>query len=420
MTLLRALVRYAQEGSLYALLLLLPFSKAAVEVLFGVLLLTWLFARLDPETRGETLWRGTSLRPLAWALAGYLAVCALSIAVSHAPALSFRGWYSKWLEYLLLFVIVTDVASRPRVVKRSLRVLTYAAGAVFLEAISQERYGRGFFMRHRLDFYGRMTGPYENPIDLATLLMVLIPILLGYAAIRRRGTRWSVWGVLFLLAISLARTEAVGAWLGLGVGLMVLALGGRTLRRAALAVVVLGMLAAGFFLVTSGRLKEPSWLADIGAWDRWVVWQAAIRMIMDRPVLGHGLNTFMSLYLDYWVGGERAPRYAHNCFLQVAAETGLVGLLLFVGLLWLMCRRWIVSVRHLPARDGLLLWGLLAGLLAFIAQSAVDTNFYALRQAALFWTLSGLATGLATAAPSTRGGLLSAAARPISTAGRPS
>jgi hypothetical protein len=46
----------------------------------------------------------------------------------------------------------------------------------------------------------------------------------------------------------------------------------------------------------------------------------------------------------------------------------------------------------------------LAGLTGFVLQSAIDTNFYALRQAALFWTLAGLglALSLNVAAPTGR------------------
>ena len=41
--------------------------------------------------------------------------------------------------------------------------------------------------------------------------------------------------------------------------------------------------------------------------------------------------------------------------------------------------------------------GMSVGLIVFLAQSAVDTNFYALRHATLFWTLAGLSTRLAAA-----------------------
>jgi putative inorganic carbon (HCO3(-)) transporter len=135
-------------------------------------------------------------------------------------------------------------------------------------------------------------------------------------------------------------------------------------------------------------------LLDAGAHDRWLMWQAALGMIRDRPWLGHGVNTFMANYLAYWVGGERFPRYAHNCYLQVAAETGLIGLSAFLGLLGAVFWRVLAGVREATPEQRLLLLGLGAGLLAFATQSALDTNFYSLRQAALFWVLAGLAVGL--------------------------
>ena len=134
----------------------------------------------------------------------------------------------------------------------------------------------------------------------------------------------------------------------------------------------------------------------MGKTDRWVMWAAARGMIRDRPWLGHGVNTFMANYLTYWVGGEQQPRYAHNCYLQMAAETGLIGLSAFLLCLAALARRWIAGVRALAAPQRTWLLGLSAGLAAFLVQAAIDTNFYAMRQAALFWVLAGLALGLST------------------------
>ena len=114
----------------------------------------------------------------------------------------------------------------------------------------------------------------------------------------------------------------------------------------------------------------------------------------DRPIFGHGINTFMANYLDYWVGGERQPRYAHNCYLQVAAETGIAGLLAFLAVLGLLFARLRHGIRRIRGDDGIWVIGMTAGLVAFALQAGIDTNFYALRQAALFWVLSGIALGL--------------------------
>lgn len=96
-----SLIRTLQHGSLYALLLLLPFSKASVEISFGLLLISWLIERFSPTTRAETVWCSPRLRPLAWAIGIYLLVCAVSVVVSDVPSLSLRGLVRKWLEYLV-------------------------------------------------------------------------------------------------------------------------------------------------------------------------------------------------------------------------------------------------------------------------------------------------------------------------------
>ncbi len=401
----RRLVSNVQEGSLYVLLFLLPFSKAAVESFFGVLLATWLIARLDPATRRESVWFTPQFAGLRRALLAFLLVCALSIAVSQNPMLSLNGVVNKWAEYLMLFVIATDIAARRPVAERLPRVLAAAAIFVLFEAVTQERYGWGFFRNYRLDFFRRTTGPYENPIDLATFLIVILPPLITATVLNRaHRSRALGWGVLVAaLMICLVRTEAVGAWLGLGLGLILMALRHAPLRRYLAAALAVAVLAGGFFIM-KGKTSTQYSFSEIGTWDRWMMWQAAFGMIKDRPILGHGVNTFMSKYLEYWVGGERQPRYAHNCYLQVTAETGILGLVTFVWLLALLLRHVAAGIADLPPPDRLRLIGLAGGLVGFLAQAGLDTNFYALRQAALFWTMAGLAVGMTARLPAPRRG----------------
>ena len=391
--------RPLQAASLYVLLFLLPFSKSTVEITFGLLLLGWVLERLNPATRAKTIWLSGRLRPLALAVIAYLAACALSILVSDFPGLSVSGFINKWLEYLLFFVIVADVARRPEVMKISLTVLACSTLAVFIHGIAQEVLIATVPYRETMPIfhYGRMTGPYENPIDLATYLMVIIPILLGFSISQRGIRRAGIWAVLLLGLGSLARTEALGAWIGFWIGLLVMMRQSHAIRRAGSIVLIGSLLACAVFLHHSGHLRQTSSPSEIGKVDRLVTWRAAIKMIRDRPVLGHGLNTFMANYLKYWVGGEHQPRYAHNCYLQVAAETGLLGLAAFLWLLWCLGVRLAHSVRFAHGDHRALLLGLCAGLLGFALQAGIDTNFYALRQAALFWVLSGLALGLSDA-----------------------
>jgi putative inorganic carbon (HCO3(-)) transporter len=392
-----------QEGSLYVLLFLLPFSKAAIEITFGLLLLGWCMERFDPTARRDSVWTAPASRPLLFALVAYVALCALSIVVSDHRWLSLRGFISKWCEYLLLFVIVADLSKRPGVMERSLVALSWSSVCVVVQGVVQELFLHRTTWSHPVFQYQRMVGPYENPIDLATYLMVLIPILWAYAITRRGIWQYVLWGLLLSLGWCLARTHALGAWLGLLVALLMIGGTWAGMMRwyRWMSVAAVGVATATLWIYRDGMTHFLGSLSDIGIRDRWVMWQAAMGMIRDRPVLGHGLNTFMANYLDYWVGGEYMPRYAHNCYLQVAAETGLLGLAAFLTLLIVLFVRLLKRTHRSSGDQQVLLCGLTVGLLAFALQAALDTNFYSLRQAALFWTLSGVAVGLSVPATET-------------------
>ena len=192
----------------------------------------------------------------------------------------------------------------------------------------------------------------------------------------------------------MARTEAAGVGISFCVALLVMLRRPTPLRRYGFMLAAGFLLASGFFLHHTGHLRTIVSPTKVGTIDRQFMWQAALNMIKARPVLGHGVNTFMANYLTYWVGGERQPRYAHNCYLQVAAETGLVGLAAFGWLLWGILARMRTSLFLPLSGDRMVLLGLYVGVLAFVIHSSVDTNFYSMRQAALFWTLAGLGVGL--------------------------
>jgi putative inorganic carbon (HCO3(-)) transporter len=274
-------------------------------------------------------------------------------------------------------------------------VVACSVAAVLLEGLTQELFGHGLLRRYPVWAYSRMTGPYENPIDLATYLIVTLPLLVSATTQHRGWSRAFWWAVILSATAALGRTGAMGAWLALAVGLSVMISCSGPLRRAGL--VILGVLAFGGAVYVSCRedLASLVSMTDIGTMDRWAMWQAALRMIQERPLLGHGVNTFMANYLSYWVGGEQMPRYAHNCYLQVAAETGIPGAVAFLAVLGCLFSRLVVGWRRMASDSRKLLVGFLAGLLAFVVQAAIDTNFYALRQAALFWSLAGVALGFA-------------------------
>ena len=119
--------------------------------------------------------------------------------------------------------------------------------------------------------------------------------------------------------------------------------------------------------------------------DRFRYWLAAWKMINAHPFLGIGVGTFMANFSKFLPGSNIS--YAHNCYLQIWAETGIFALLCFGG--------FVVSVAYfgikkfIISRDFILL-GLLSGVVGFLVHSFFDTDLYSLRLAILFWVWVGL------------------------------
>ncbi len=109
---------------------------------------------------------------------------------------------------------------------------------------------------------------------------------------------------------------------------------------------------------------------------RFTYWQVGMRMFQDNPISGVGLGNFGLAYPIYQHPTDGDVREAHNSYLQIFSESGLVGGLFFVGfwgvVLWGLLRGlW----RERDPLHHLLLAGGFCGLLAFLAHALIDINF---------------------------------------------
>ncbi|HUW60782.1 MAG TPA: O-antigen ligase family protein [Candidatus Bathyarchaeia archaeon] len=106
-------------------------------------------------------------------------------------------------------------------------------------------------------------------------------------------------------------------------------------------------------------------------------WQTGLRMALDNFWTGVGLGNFGTVYPNYKRPGAGEVKAAHNDYLQILCETGIIGFGLFMAF-WLYFMAW-AAVRICREPDTAERWtliGLNAGLLAFLAHSLVDFSFF--------------------------------------------
>ncbi|MCP4204895.1 MAG: hypothetical protein GY769_23550 [bacterium] len=242
-----------------------------------------------------------------------------------------------------------------------------------------------------------------TPIAAATLL-----------TLRRRGS--VVSALLVALAVpTLFLTEQRGAWftalgqLLLAVPLWRLAVvepkrqprARSPLRSGALAGVAIALtLTAGSVLVRPdlfGAAFERTGSA-FDAQGRLRIWSLTGEMIDDRPVLGWGLGSFSSVF-DNAHPERRTGVFqiltAHNQYLMLGAERGILGLAAFAIVCWALLETLLAAARHDDREKRVLAAGLALTFAGFLAYGLVQYLFFLKMIEWLFWMLIGSAAVLA-------------------------
>jgi putative inorganic carbon (HCO3(-)) transporter len=253
---------------------------------------------------------------------------------------------------------------------------------------------------------GRITSFLEHYNGLAGYLNLVIPFCLAFAMggtdpVLRTLSRWC----LALAGIALLLTQSRGGLLAfIAILLVHVCFSARDrktrVRRVALALVACLLVAAvaGFFFQ---RLTE---IDDFTAVSRMAIWGGAFTVFVRSPVLGTGFGNLRGLMggllnlPDGWTGD------AHNLYLELLAETGVLGFLVFGLLMTLSMRTALRQLRwtdnHFNKMTALAIFAVICGVLV---HGMVDYLFHTTPQVtALFFLVLGLLTAQAslhTAAP---------------------
>jgi O-antigen ligase len=128
--------------------------------------------------------------------------------------------------------------------------------------------------------------------------------------------------------------------------------------------------------------------------ERYYLWDRAMNVIKARPLTGTGINTYTAAHAKYDKTNNWRVRdyYAHNGYLQAAAETGIPSilfLLVFLGIYYQRSLRPKLSGTE-ASSDKLLRQGLMIGLANFLVLTCVDTVFHNPQAVTVFWFLLGL------------------------------
>jgi O-antigen ligase len=362
---------------------------SVTKIIGALLVLGWLaiVATTPPEERAG---RGLVARQPVLVSALVLLAAWAAISISWAED---TGTAQQTVLRLLLNFVLFPVALVAIYRQRDVSWLfgIFIAGALFsvLIGLLQGPFGKP-------GDTGRLGGAGVNPNQLGAYLSVAMVFAAAFFANRRSPAiaRWAALVAASLAAVSLFLTLSRGALLGLAAALLVAPLAvGSGRRAAALALVVLTAAGATTWFVavapasSVNRITHPAYGGGAGRED---LWRVGWRMVNDHPILGVGAGNFSVASIHYLLrpGATQRDKYivgpskepAHNIYLTVLAELGVVGLALFVVILVACLRSVILAARAFAARGDptmeLLARALFIGLVGLLVTEFFSTALY--------------------------------------------
>lgn len=374
---------------LCAIVFAAPFSKSISEIGIAVAIAAWFAQRLlNRDARLENTKIGIAL-----------AVFVISIIPSFIntcyPALSIKAFFTKVLKYVFLCIVMADTVRTKERLKDIFIVALLSVIVITIDGYVQH-YITQIDLLHRYPsfqtrvgttegfFRGYPTASFPFPNDFAAwMLLVLLPLAcVTIFDMKKSGFRYLTVLITVALAHLFFLAKVRGAWIALGISMLYIAFSKRVLWIAVLLVAVL----AGSILIKTEMTRNLFSTSNFG--DRVSMLGTSYQIFARHPVIGNGLNTFFVNYKnsrnDEWKGKKGS--YAHNCYLQMAADTGIIGLAGFLFLIVSYFREVVTALKII--KDDFfrtILWGISIGVFAFLVHSFFDTNLYSLNLATLFW-----------------------------------
>jgi O-antigen ligase/predicted negative regulator of RcsB-dependent stress response len=388
--------------------------------MIGLTALIVVLVERSRNSSARSVWEARVTR----AMFAFALVSALSAALSVH-----RG---KSLESMLNLLAITGLFLAAATFVRGVGLLRGLALVEVLAAIPVAVFGLMQHFRPELlppvnSYPGRALGPFGQPNRLGGYLIAAIPVALALAlSAQDRTFRAGILIATFALVLCVVATFSRGAWLGLAAGLLVLAAAlvrwpALSPQPAVLAALLACVTLPFLFLLPSVISRVESRPSAAPAWNlpidperegsgsmRRAIWSGSLAASARRPVLGFGIGAFREAFDDsksptmkqLEAEGGRTADQAHNHYLGLLAERGVLGLAAFAALTALCLGAAATAMASgTPAMGRVLVAGLAGSVVALLAHGLVDDNLSLVPHGTLLFANLGL---LAAAPPASR------------------
>lgn len=388
------LILYEIRIGIYLAVLMLPFMPDMLNLLYliflvGVYIYKGLFKMTNPLSK-----EAVDIPIIIYAL-----LILISTITSIDPSGSFRDLAIHFTAIGFVLVVINNIQTKEDF-NILVTFLVIAATLVALYGLYQYKVGvemedKWVDSVNNPDIKTRVYSVFGNPNILAEYLIMIIPISAALFWYSKKIHKKAIFLITSLiLTIALVLTLSRGGWVGFAFGIFIfIILIEKKLLLALIPIALLGI----YFLPQSivNRILTIGNLGDSSNAYRIRLWKITLEIIRDNWLVGVGFGyiPFKTTFETYI---RTMPAYhSHNTYLQTMGEMGILGLIVFIMLIFVLYKYAIKKLmkeedRYIRTMAG----GVLAGLSALLAHGAVESVLYLPKIIITFWTLVALILAL--------------------------
>jgi len=375
-------------------------SQSVLEIGAGILFLWWaLVVFRDPEATIQ--WNH-----LIWPILGVITIGSLQLFVGVTPYRYFTQLeLLRFGAYLILFFLSVQAFRSRSDLKKLAWFLILLCFGVSLFGIAQHFTSEGpIYWVRPLRAGGDPFGPYVNRNHFAGFVELTLPIALAMLVFR--GIQRDVYPLVGLLAIvpagALILSGSRGGIVSFAFEIAVLWLLARTRtspdrpRFVGMAIVVFAAMALIVWLGAAKALERFASLhiGEVTMSRRVSMIRGAAHIFLDHPIDGAGLGALVAVYPRYeTLYDGKLVDHVHNDYIEMLAETGLLGGICGLAFLWILFRQartcYAAEQGHFSRA---LHAGAMAGLCGILLHTFVDFNLHIPSNSLLFLVMAHLAT----------------------------
>ncbi len=294
-------------------------------------------------------------------------------------------------SFIVLYMVTIDILKQEKDIKRMVNFMILSsfiplvAGFIQLFHQTDIRQVLGYELSFRL----WSTTPHPN---VYAMYLVMLSILVTSILLQERSSlkKKGLFLLLALLLSSLIFTYMRGAWIGLILAMLVLGiLKHRKLLFLAPLGVVLAIHIFPSILQRFAPIFDPNSFQYTSLGWRIRMWMLSFNYFLQNPVFGLGFGNYIFVYhkmMELYMA-------AHNDYLRILVETGMVGFSCFIWMLWSLLKmgikayqKWDNSYYQHICLGFLALW------VAYVVMSIADNYFNQGTIQWYFWTYAALVT----------------------------